>query len=108
MVTGAGAVEMAHSGSFRPCPVTVQTTRDPAGTRPASACWSRPATLAALPSSTKAPTSRASSRYADRISRSVTAEIRPSEASRASMAFVQLAGLPIRMAVAIVDGSGTT
>ena len=38
----------------------------------------------------------------------MTAEIRPSEASRASRAFVQLAGLPIRMAVAIVDGSGTT
>ena len=29
MVIGAGAVEIAHSGSFRPWPVTVQTTVEP-------------------------------------------------------------------------------
>ena len=36
VVVGAGAVEMAHSGSFRPWPVTVQTTVEPRGTSPAS------------------------------------------------------------------------
>src|SRR5256714_1821971 len=107
MVTGDGAVEIAHSGSLSPCPVTVQTTRDPAGTSPTSVTWSNPATLAALASSTNTPTCRASSRYADRISRSVTDWITPPDSSRASSAFVHEAGLPMRIAVAMVCGPGT-
>src|SRR6185369_383232 len=108
MVVGAGAVEIAHSGSLRPWPVTVHTTVEPRGISPSSHDCSRPATLAALASSTKTPTLRASMRYADRISRSVTAAMVPPEASRASTALVHDAGLPIRIAVAMVDGSLTT
>src|SRR4051794_14413205 len=108
MVTGDGAVAIAHSGSLRPCPVTVQTTVEPAGRSPAAAVCNSPATLAALPNSTNTPTERASNRYAERISRSVTAWIRPPDSRLASSAFVHDAGLPIRIAVAIVDGSGTT
>ena len=67
-----------------------------------------PATLAALAGSTKTPSSRASSRYAARISRSVTASIAPPDSSRAASACCQDAGLPIRIAVAIVDGLATT
>ena len=99
---------MAHSGSLSPCPVTVQTTVEPRGTSPASDDCSSPATLAALASSTNTPTLRASSRYARRMSRSVTASMSPPDRSRASSALVHEAGLPIRMAVAIVDGSRTT
>ena len=88
--------------------MTVHTIRDPACSKPASAHWNNPATLAALASSTNTPTCRASSRYADRISRSVTAWISPPDWSRASSALVHEAGLPIRIAVAMVDGSGTT
>src|SRR5262249_62026895 len=107
-VTRAGAAELAHSGSLSPCPVTVQTIVEPRGTRPAAADWSSPATLAALASSTKIPTRRASSRYALRMSRSVTAWMSPSDWSRASTAFAHEAGLPMRIAVAIVVGSVTT
>src|SRR5690606_25209819 len=46
---------IAHCGSLRPWPVTVTEMRAPAGTSPASARWSRPATLAAEPGSTKMP-----------------------------------------------------
>ena len=99
---------MAHSGSFRPWPVTVQTTVDPRGIRPSSTAWTRPATLAALASSTKTPTVRASIRYVWRISRSVTARITPPDSSRASSALVHEAGLPMRIAVAMVVGSVTT
>ena len=52
MVTGAGAPEIAHSGSFRPLPVTVHTTREPAGSSPACATCSNPATEAADAGST--------------------------------------------------------
>jgi hypothetical protein len=47
-------------------------------------------------------------RYADRISRSLTAAISPPEWSRASTALAHEAGLPMRIAVAIVDGCSTT
>ena len=62
MVTGAGAPEMAHSGSLRPLPVTVQTTRWPGSSSPAAATCSRPATEAAEAGSTKTASLRASSR----------------------------------------------
>ena len=45
----------AHWGSLSPWPVTVQTTRAPAGASPASAAASSPATLAADAGSTKMP-----------------------------------------------------
>src|SRR5206468_623745 len=44
--TGTGSTSCmpssAVSGSLRPCPVTVQTTREPAGRRPSAALASRP------------------------------------------------------------------
>src|SRR5690606_6350042 len=46
-VMGAGAPEIAQSGSLSPLPVTVQTIRWPGSTRPSACAWSRPATLAA-------------------------------------------------------------
>jgi hypothetical protein len=42
------------------------------------------------------------------MARSVTASIRPPEESRAASALVQEAGLPMRIAVAIVLGFSTT
>src|SRR5690606_4873907 len=57
IVPGAGAPEIAQSGSLRPLPVTVHTTRSPASISPCSRAWSRPATLAAEASSTNTPSS---------------------------------------------------
>ena len=72
-----------------------------------SACRCRsPATLAADAGSAKSP-SRATRRYAARISRSVTARIAPSDSFAAATAFSHDAGFPIRIAVAIVCGSFT-
>src|SRR5580658_1555043 len=45
----------AVSGSFRPCPVSVQTTIDPGLSRPAAAYLSSPATEAADAGSAKTP-----------------------------------------------------
>jgi hypothetical protein len=42
------------------------------------------------------------------MARSVTASMRPPDSSRAASALVHDAGLPIRMAVAMVCGSATT
>ncbi len=108
MVIGAGAPEIAHSGSFRPLPVTVHTTRRPGGKVPCSCAISKPATLAAEAGSTKTASLLASSRYAERICRSVTDSMAPPDWSRASRALTQLAGLPMRIAVAMVDGFSTT
>ena len=108
MVVGDGAVEIAHSGSFRPWPVTVQTTVAPAGTAPAAACCSRPG---------DAGRAGQLHEHADLAGQQAVrgqdlavgdGVDHPPDASRASSALVQHAGLPIRMAVAIVDGSGTT
>ena len=63
-----------------------------------------PATLAAEAGSQNTPSRRARSRYAARISSSVTASIRPPLSSRAAMASSHDAGSPIRMAVATVSG----
>src|SRR6516165_12557046 len=76
-VVGAGAPDRAQSGSFRPLPVIVQTTREPAGIRPSADAASRPATLADEPSSPNTASSRAMIRYAARISLSVTLSIAP-------------------------------
>src|SRR5665647_1217333 len=57
----------AHCGSLRPWPVTVTVILAPAGTRPASASISRPATPAADAGSTKMPTRADSNRWAARI-----------------------------------------
>src|SRR5690606_453185 len=109
--TGSGStsvmLDSAVSGSFNPCPVTVHTTTEPDGKRPSSAVASRPATLAAEAGSTNTPSREASSRYAARISSSVTAANRPFDSSLAVTAFCQDAGLPTRMAVATVSGFST-
>src|SRR5690606_14451133 len=101
------AVRSAHWGSLSPCPVTVQTTRDPGASPPAAATLSRPATDAAEAGSTKTPSRVDSSRCAARISSSVTASIRPPDSSRAASAWLQDAGLPMRIAVATVSGWST-
>ena len=62
MVAGAGAPDRAQSGSFRPFPVIVQTTREPAGIWPLALALSRPATLAEEASSPKTASRVASSR----------------------------------------------
>jgi len=64
----------------------------------------RPAKPAADEGSTKIPSRDAIKWYAARISLSVTASIKPPEESRASSACCHDAGLPIRIAVAIVFG----
>src|SRR5208282_2129295 len=94
----------AVSGSLRPWPVSVQTTVDPGLSPPLALYLSAPATEAAEPGSAKIP-SAAISRYAARISASVTESIRPPDSSRAATACFQLAGLPILIAVATVLGS---
>ena len=93
MVIGAGAVEMAHSGSLRPWPVTVQTTVEPARDqrppRPAAAGrprWPRcPARRRRRPRGPAAGTRPGSPGRSPRA-------IRPPDASRASSAFVQRPG----------------
>jgi threonine synthase len=56
-----------HCGSFSPWPVTVSTTRAPAGTTPAAERSRRPATEIADAGSTKMPTSAERMRCASRI-----------------------------------------
>ncbi len=73
--------------------MTVTAIRAPAGTPPASDILSRPATEAADPGSTKIPSSRERTLCAARISSSVTESMSPPEASRASIARSQLAGV---------------
>ena len=78
---------------------------DPASKRPALIDLINPATVAADAGSMKMPSSRASMRYARRISSSVTMSIQPRESFIASRAGPQDAGFPILMAVATVRGS---
>ena len=59
---GSGALSSAVSGSFSPCPVTVQTTSDPRGSVPSAADCSSPATLAADAGSTNTASRADSSR----------------------------------------------
>src|SRR5271166_1229969 len=94
----------AVSGSFRPWPVSVHTTTEPGLSSPAPAYLSSPATDAADAGSANTPP-LAISRYAARISESVTMSIIPPDSSRALVAPFQLAGLPILIAVATVCGS---
>ena len=63
-----------------------------------------PAMAAALAGSTKIPSCRASHIWAPRISSSVTTSTAPRDSAMAARACFQLAGLPIRMADAIVSG----
>ncbi|OLT19018.1 hypothetical protein BJF80_13270 [Serinicoccus sp. CUA-874] len=87
--------------------MTVHTIVAPAGTCPAACRFSSPATEAADAGSTKIPSREDSSRCAARISSSVTASTSPPDSSRAASACSQEAGLPMRMAVAMVSGSST-
>ena len=87
--------------------MTVMTQLLPAGTFPAAWCLSSPATPAAEAGSTNTPSFAESQRWASRISSSVTESIIPPDSSRAASACSHEAGLPIRMAVAIVSGSVT-
>src|SRR4030095_2490790 len=102
------------SGSFNPCPVTVQTIRLPSGiflNEYAASFESQhlksPAIAAALAGSAKIPSCRASHFCAARISSSVTMSIAPRDSLMAAHACFQLAGLPIRIADAIVSGFST-
>ena len=84
--------------------MSVHTTTDPGLSNPAPAYFSSPATDAADAGSAKMPPA-AISRYAARISESVTMSMIPPDSSRALVAPFQLAGLPILIAVATVCGS---
>ena len=100
-----GTEDVAASGSFRPLPVRTQTTSAPGG----APSRSRPATPAALAGSQNT----ASSRGEQPPRREDLVVARPSRcarrtASTASRAPCQLAGLPMRIAVATVSGCSTT
>ena len=84
--------------------MTVSTTVDPAGIAPASARSRRPATEIAEAGSTKIPTSCDSSRWAARMPSSLIAPKNPELSSRAASASSHEAGLPMRMALAMVSG----
>ncbi len=94
-------------GSLSPLPVRTQTTVASRSSSPARTALATPATEAADDGSQNTPSSRARSRCAARISSSVTASMRPPDSSRAAIASVHEAGLPIRIAVATVSGSST-
>ena len=81
-----------------------QTTTASRGISPAPVIAVMPATLVADDGSQKIPSSVARARYAARISSSLTAAILPPLSSRAAIAFSHDAGLPMRMAVAMVSG----
>ena len=66
-----------------------------------------PATEAAEAASQNTDSCWAKNVYAPRISSSVTAVMDPPDSLAAAVAEYQLAGLPIRMAVAIVSGLST-
>ena len=94
---------MARSGSLSPCPVNTHTTVEPSGTP----FLRSPATDADDAASQKTDSCWARNVYASKISSSVTAEMDPPDSDAAAVAEYQLAGLPIRMAVAIVSGFST-
>ncbi len=86
--------------------MTVTTTVLPTyDSRRARSC-SIPAMPAAEAGSTKTPSRAASCFCAARIRSSETDSNRPPDSSRASSASFHEAGLPIRIAVALVSGSG--
>lgn len=98
---------MALSGSFRPCPVSVQTRRCPSRKNRSAPNFITPAIEAADAGSQKIPSVSATILYASRISASLTMRMSPPDSSRAASACLHDAGLPIRIAVATVSGFGT-
>src|SRR6266487_3349420 len=99
------------SGSFKPCPVTVQTIRlasrifwNEYAASAESQHLKKPAIDAALAGSTKIPSCCASHLCAARMSSSLTTSIPPCDSTMAARACCQLAGFPIRIAEAIVSG----
>lgn len=74
--------------------------------RPSPTCLLSPARDAQEAGSAKRPSVRARSRKAARISSSVTQSMNPPESRAAATAPSQLAGFPMRMAVATVSGLG--
>src|SRR4029077_17927944 len=99
------------SGSFNPCPVTVQTIRlvsrifwNECAASAESQHLRKPAIDAALAGSTKIPSCCASQRCPARMSSSLTTSIPPRDSTIAARACCQLAGFPIRIAEAIVSG----
>jgi len=98
---------MALSGSFRPCPVRVQTSLCPARKNPSAPNFITPAIEAADAGSQKIPSVSATILYASRISASLTMRMSPADSSRAASACFQEAGFPMRMAVATVSGFAT-
>src|SRR6266404_608250 len=99
---------IAVSGSLSPCPVKVSTRRSRGRSRPLAPSRSAPASEIAEAGSANTPSVRARRRYAARMSSSLIASIAPPDSSRAASAACQLAGLPMRMAVATVRGSSIT
>src|SRR5690606_26282937 len=97
----------AVSGSFSPCPVSTHTHRLRRSTSPACTAARSPATLAADAGSQNTPSRRATSRYASRISASETVRNEPADSRTAATAVSQLAGRPMRIAVATVSGWAT-
>jgi hypothetical protein len=87
-----------------PVPVTIQTTRCCEKSIPCRESLMRPARDAPEAGSPKTPHRAAIAFPAVKISSSVTMSITPPDSSRALTAFCQLAGLPIRIAEAMVSG----
>src|ERR1700722_11258106 len=94
---------MARSGSLSPCPVSTHTTVEPSGTP----CLINPATDAEDAASQNTDSCWARKVYAPMISSSVTAVMDPPDSDAAAVAADQLAGFPMRMAVAMVSGCST-
>ena len=94
---------MARSGSFSPCPVNTHTTVEPSGTP----CLINPATDAEDAASQKTDSCWARKFYPSMISSSVTAVMDPPDSDAAAVAEYQLAGFPMRKAVAMVSGFST-
>ena len=98
---------MAVSGSFRPLPVTVHTITEPSLILPALMSRIAPPIDAADAGSTNTPSYIESMRCASKISASVSSSNQPSESRTTALAWFQLCGLPIRIAVATVSGFST-
>src|SRR5487761_1597842 len=105
---GGGSPSLTAGRSLSPLPVRTQTARAPRATAPSATALRSTARDAAEAGSQKMPSTAARSRCAAPISASVTESIRPSDSSRAATAPAQDAGLPIRIAVAIVQALAET
>ena len=92
--------------SLSPWPVTVTATVAPAYESPSSRSWSRPATPAAEAGSTKTPSRAGQLALGGHDLVVGQRPNRPPDSAAAASASFQEAGLPIRIAVAMVSGCG--